>query len=176
MKYIITADQLDLIKELLDEDIEYCGQIETDEKNQAKPKVQAKGGKDSCQNPDFSGIIWHTHPKHSKGYPSRSDILKVIKHPRLRASILFSPWGIWKMVSDRKVRLQDKYENEEFNQHFQKVLGPLEEQLYYSTSRGRQVDEDAVNTFISSISQVLGKYEYTLKFTPWYDIEDYNVN
>ena len=43
----------------------------------------------------YQQVIWHTHPLHSKYYPSYQDILKIIKHININQSYILTSQGFW---------------------------------------------------------------------------------
>lgn len=72
--------------------------------------LETFGEKSSCINKTYTTYSWHIHSKASKGYPSKEDIISVLKNRPLM-EIIFTIWGIWEIKSSQKynIRKNDTY-------------------------------------------------------------------
>jgi len=50
----------------------------------------------TCSHKEYSRNIFHSHPRRSYSYPSREDIIKVLKHwGKIVNSVIATKWGVW---------------------------------------------------------------------------------
>ena len=57
-----------------------------------------KGGRASCTVKYYTDIIFHTHPRTSYSTPSVEDIIKVLKHTKIKTSVIVTNWGVFQIV------------------------------------------------------------------------------
>jgi hypothetical protein len=48
-----------------------------------------------CNQSTTQPIIWHTHMRDSKYFPSLEDIVKVLKYKKIRTSYIYTEYGYW---------------------------------------------------------------------------------
>ena len=95
-------------------------------------------------------VIWHNHPRTSKFYPSREDIVKGLKpkNKHINESFIFCEFGIWNIT----YREHNGVTEDEMKQ----VTRTLDT-LYYQSGRGKvynQETDDAVNQMIDAINAI----------------------
>lgn len=47
------------------------------------------------KNGENDPFIFHSHPMHLRSYPSPEDLIKVLSHREIRASLIGTRWGLW---------------------------------------------------------------------------------
>ncbi len=55
-----------------------------------------------CKYKFYNSVIFHSHPKTSRSYPSYEDIEKLKKHDEIEVSIVATRWGIYVIKRDIK--------------------------------------------------------------------------
>ena len=61
-------------------------------------------------------VIFHTHPKESKPYPSIEDIMKLLKHyNKICLSVLFTRWGLWLIFNTDESNFFQNYDETKKN-------------------------------------------------------------
>jgi len=101
-----------------------------------------------CNFEYYDQIIWHSHPKIAKFYPSLEDILKSIKlkNSQIKYSFIFTQFGFWTLYTINHIDVSDEIKNK---------INDLLHKLYFSTKRGRTYNGVAVDTFIHEINALL---------------------
>ena len=81
--------------------VEHCVYLKTNgnmyyfDKNTIS-KGQQQQGRNMCEyRGPYAECIFHSHPYISRSYPSREDILKVMKRKEIKCSIISTRWGIY---------------------------------------------------------------------------------
>ena len=97
-------------------------------------------------------VIWHNHPRTSKFYPSREDIVKGLKpHSRhISESYIFCEFGIWKI---------QYWDHTEVTEEEMKQVKRSLDTLYHQSGRGRvynQKTDDAVSQMMRTIYTIFG--------------------
>jgi hypothetical protein len=103
----------------------------------------------SCDYEKYSNIIWHTHPRISKFYPSIEDIEKVIKiRPEniIKDSYIVTNFGVWRLSAINYI---------EIDENIKLDITTILNQLYNNTNRGREYESNAVNTAINDLNDLL---------------------
>lgn len=184
---IIPFNALQGVFKMLSKNIEMCGLLIQSGKpskyTEFFPYVDAVGqeskdGKNMCINPRYGYYIWHTHSFTMKGYPSTEDILKIIKLRNLpfqiKASFIFTSWGIWELSTYGKVKLSKEMKNYLLNK-----LNPVWYGIYQISNKGRNLPPRA-NQFVQGIITQITTYlnqkfnranlDLKIYFTPWNNI------
>lgn len=101
-----------------------------------------------CNFEHYDKIIWHSHPKTAKFYPSLEDILKSIKlkNSQIIYSYIFTQFGIWTLYTINHTDVSDELKNK---------INDLLNKLYFSTEKGRVYNHKSVDTFINEINTLL---------------------
>ena len=101
-----------------------------------------------CNLEYYDKIIWHSHPKISKFYPSLEDILKSIKtkNSQIIYSYIFTQFGFWTLYTINHIEVSDELKNK---------INDLLNKLYFMTERGRKYNHESVGTFINEINTLL---------------------
>jgi len=101
-----------------------------------------------CNFEYYDNIIWHSHPKIAKFYPSLEDILKSIKlkNSQIIYSYIFTQFGFWTLYTINHIDVSDELKNK---------INDLLNILYFSTERGRIYNSAAVDTFTDGINTLL---------------------
>ena len=123
--------------------------------------------------------IFHSHPMKSKSYPRNEDIIKLLRHPEIKLSIIATRWGIYIIKSTEKSKQfasnfskfsrdeqYEKYKNI-FREHINKIFKIEEKKGYYYkiyTFVLNQEDIEYLNRKLSNISNISG---LEIKFCPW---------
>jgi hypothetical protein len=136
------------------------------------------GEKSSCFYTEYGKIVWHTHSKVSKCYPSAEDFLLPVKnYPSI--SVIFTVWGIWQINCSVKHKLA-----EQIKKDWLKSLQKHCDNIYFNTEKGRvkkltEQQKKFIQTEIKNIVSVMGEKfkDYNCFFTSWQDIEqDYIIH
>ena len=56
------------------------------------------GERASCSLKYYTPVIFHTHPRTSYATPSFEDINKVLKHQKIKTSVIVTNWGVFQIV------------------------------------------------------------------------------
>jgi hypothetical protein len=176
----ISGKNLEIVKDLIqNRDVEVCGNLltsaEADVYGVGRPVgdelvlyLETVGERSSCQNKTYAARMWHTHSKHSKGYPSASDIILPLRK-RPDNSLIFTIWGIWEIFSREKYVNELSPERREYitDHYIQKVL----DKIYKYTDGGRNpnIRTDYVRQLSESLVKVMRSlgYQIQIRFTPW---------
>jgi hypothetical protein len=108
----------------------------------------ATEGRHYCYYEYYDTIIWHSHPKVSKFYPSLEDILKIIKlnNKKIKYSYIFTGFGFWTLKSINHI---------DVDTISPKQINDLLDRLYFGTNKGREYVEESVNRFIADLNSLL---------------------
>jgi hypothetical protein len=100
-------------------------------------------------------IIWHTHSSASKYYPSAEDINKVLKHPEINSSTIYTQYGYWTLdYIGERILTTDEIQ----------VINDILRQFYNNTTKGREYNSDAINNLVNSINAAIDA-----EFISWTD-------
>jgi hypothetical protein len=101
-----------------------------------------------CNYEYYSNIIWHSHPKVTKFYPSLEDILKIIKlkNKQIENSYIFTDFGFWALKSLNHIEINPTLTDE---------INQLLNRLYFETNKGREYIEESVNKFVGDLNILL---------------------
>lgn len=72
------------------------------EKSLVEGEFDEQGRRESCTNKEYSGFIFHTHPRTSYSVPSVEDIAKVVKNIIIKNSIVITLWGVFQIIKTDK--------------------------------------------------------------------------
>jgi len=101
-------------------------------------------GRAMCLYKKYDNFIWHTHPNSSKYYPSKKDILKILKHDIIKFSYLFTQYGYWLLNFDGTLPfIEDK--------DLHKFIDNTNNKFYYATSEGRSFNKEAIEIYIKDL-------------------------
>jgi hypothetical protein len=168
---LLNEELIDTVKLYLERDVEVCGYIEGNIENQKPFLVLTDvGNTNSCVLTRYYSVIWHTHPKSEKGYPSTQDILKVLKHEQIRKSLVFTTWGIWIISNVGKTINKHANHDNSLLLYFQDLIQGNIDRLYRYNERGRKlVDINKTETVIKHIVEKINKHGFSLEIDliPW---------
>jgi len=102
-----------------------------------------------CNFEYYDKIIWHSHPKVAKFYPSLEDILKSIKlkNSQIIYSYIFTQFGFWTLYSKNHIDvMSDELKNK---------INELLNKLYFNTEKGRAYNNESVDDFINEMNTLL---------------------
>jgi hypothetical protein len=115
---------------------------------------------------DNNDIIWHTHPPTSKYYPSVEDICKVLKHPDINVSIIFTIYGVWVYKCNTEERVHKIPED------LTQLINGLGDDFYRETEKGRTYNIDAILNYIFRLKNLLIPINPTFNIN-WYNKHDF---
>ncbi len=124
-----------------------------------------------CNYKKYSSVIFHSHPKTSRSYPSYEDIEKVKNHDNIKVSIIATRWGIYVIKrDDNTVIITDKdkvekYLNSIYNLENSTGFSKVEKTLGELT---RDIEE-SLKTYIKKLAYYTG-----LKFS-FYNWSHFNL-
>jgi len=165
--YKLNTTDLEYIINLLCETSEYCGILHVDSDTNElfidKDSIN-KGKKDSygrlyCANKKYDKIIWHTHPKLSKYFPSTEDILKILKNSNINQSFIFTSFGYWALYYYGELpehKINDKTIN----------IKRINDLFYFKTQKGREYNKDEIDIYISNLKRLISNL--SIYFFPYH--------
>lgn len=159
-------------KKLLTHDYEICGNFDNINGDLVVNKALCqKGyaikGRTACHWKIISQYIWHTHPNNAKSYPSAEDVLKILKNPVIKISIIFTKWGIWILKCDKYFEILNN--SSTYNHHLYRI-NEFGDNIYYATLRGRKnkLSRHDINVINKYIINLQNRYESLyITFIPW---------
>jgi hypothetical protein len=163
---------LKVIESLIEKDIEVCGFIF----DKTVIYIDSVGDENSCQHSKYQEVIFHTHPKKGKGYPSIEDILKIVKKRKTdlpKLSIIFTGWGVWELSCNKKVEIKED--------EIRKIYSPYLDSIYFKTEKGRKLQNEdyvfkKIKDLVDGINKNL-KCELSIIFSSWKEVgETYKLN
>lgn len=146
-----------------------------------------------CQEALHTPIIFHTHSLNNYAYPNLGDILKVVKQPYIKYSLIATKWGIWKLESIpekysiyksdlyKKIKaglateddLKDFYDIEQ--QTHSSILSELDKiyTISYENNTCKNYDEDDMSDIlIEVIKTIQNKLPLKLTLYTWQELEE----
>lgn len=110
----------------------------------------------NCNFEYYDKIIWHSHPKVAKFYPSLEDILKSIKLKNLQIifSYIFTQFGFWTLYSKNHIDVSDE-NHIDVSDELKNKINELLNKLYFSTEKGRIYNDKSVYRFINEMNTLL---------------------
>ena len=156
----LTKRSVDLIMYSLGLDHELCGYAK-EQDGILDLIFTTRGKSSSCIQSTRHKIIWHSHKKLGKNYPSDKDILKVIEHRNVTTSIIFTTAGIWVLrASEEKKFVKEKDKLQKANYDY-----------YYNSDGGMFLNTRYINyEYMPRLRELLGKYGFKISFCPWGDV------
>jgi hypothetical protein len=152
---VITID--DIITSITDTSQECCGYID-EVGNYVLNDIgldKKETSRGTCNQLNMP-IIWHTHSSASKYYPSIEDINKVLKHPEINSSTIYTRYGYWKLnYTGKRILTTDEIQ----------VINDILARFYHNTTKGREYNRAAINELVSSINSAIG--EGFISWTDW---------
>lgn len=139
-------------------DYEICANIVLEKgeyvlKNILKGKIQEyKVGDETktrkyCMLAQYTDVVFHSHPKSSRAYPSAEDLLKLMKHhDKIKTSIIATSWGIWII---KNTPASNAYTSETHDQWLKLLNCQLGVIGKYTTNR-KYTDGDSKSLFLHS--------------------------
>ena len=109
MNLKLDPDFINEMEYLLNEQLEYCGNLKVEGDILKKRDINVgyelyKDGniRNACNHKDQNATdYWyHTHPEKSFSYPSYEDLNSIVKHPT-KTSFIFTLWGMWVIQADK---------------------------------------------------------------------------
>lgn len=156
----IDYETIDEIKELLNHNVEYCGNFIDNYEYLSIDGQPNPGGltndRKSCNYKYYSPIIWHTHPVSSKYYPSVEDIVKVLKHDIITHSFIFTPFGYWILNYDGVFLHWTDPKLSVFIEQCNKLL-------YESTNRGTTFNQEAIDNYCRRLNKIINIQWYNFQ-------------
>ena len=157
---------------MLNLDVEMCGSMRDGRIFVEKTGTRLKN-RGMCQLNKYSKIIWHTHPKIFRAYPSVEDVLNMLKwHPINKKnnfpeiSLIFTDWGVWTIKCITKFHLDEQWYTYLYS-FINNALAPLWEQ-------GIEYNESTLGLISKAISEIeeLNNNEYLkcklyIEFQTW---------
>lgn len=166
---LISKKDLDELKTKLELDHEVCGFLLENDDNyiivSEQENISSDNTRLNCQTKTYSSIIYHTHPKISKIYPSTEDIINVMlkNNSIIQHSIIITTAGIWNLSCSKKTLTKSK-ETEKIYEKVQKYL----DSLYFQTNKGK-IYTPYVDTIRTKLENELS---ISLRFDKWNDIKN----
>jgi hypothetical protein len=155
---LLNKQLLNILKQLLNLDIETCGIIKiVNEKVLLEIHTSEFDKDNECIHNYYAQHIFHTHVQHGKSYPSAQDIVKVLKNSKITTSLLATHWGIWEICSLKKHSFTTS-EQIYITQRIEKMLYPIHEYKKY---------DDNVEKYIQDIEKKYNEFNLRIKFTSW---------
>lgn len=152
----INEEDLKNIRNTFIEGVEYCGtfnyyngtlfNVQSDTN-----RGSSDAGRAMCVYKKYDNFIWHTHPNTSKYYPSREDILKILKHDIIRFSYLFTQYGYWLMNFEGKLPSVE-------DPALHKFINDTNEKFYHATNSGRTFNKEAIEIYIKDLITGIGGF------------------
>jgi hypothetical protein len=147
------------------QDYEVCGIMErhTQDANYYKVLLTNMGSprteneRASCNYSYYSTIIWHTHPKIGKYYPSMEDIRKVLRNKTIKASFIFTVYGAWLLQCTRD---NDVPKDVEIEIH--RILNSF--YFHSQTEKGKTYSYEAINELCDNLNNYLINYDFSIQF------------
>jgi len=100
-----------------------------------------------CPNPILP-VLWHTHPKISKYYPSIEDLLSIIESDIIEKSYIYTIYGYWTI---KYLHFLDDYT---YRKPIIDLITDASNKFYWRTGRGREYNLREINQFIQKINQL----------------------
>jgi hypothetical protein len=133
---------------LINMEKEACGTIEN-----GKIILQTLFENESRDNCDYKhkrGIIWHTHNKDGKSYPSAEDILSVLRNSNVHMSLVFTKLGVYLMKSYNKKEVSER------NFHnIKMILDKLYSKLYKKVPKEERCNVELDSNSYLDIEQMI---------------------
>jgi hypothetical protein len=164
-KLFISKESLEAVMELIKTDREYCGNgIISGETPEVKllsngsPQVELT--RKNCLFKKFSTVMWHTHAYLSKSYPSLEDIIMVHKNKVMTFSLIFTNFGVWKLISNHDLPINAQLLNNDLDY------------IYFKTERGRNLKNPKFPLALSKLQDDAILMGIGVYFTFWEDCAD----
>lgn len=137
-------------------------ELKNGERSELIPYINRIGEKGSCKHSRYEKYIWHTHPKVSKGYPSKEDIIKVLKNNKVEYSLIFTTWGIWVVNCKNKKDYTPQHID-----YIGDIITKAINKLYYLSEKGRSFPGTLIvsNTIHNIRDKINEKYNAKLYIT-----------
>jgi hypothetical protein len=164
-----------------DKEEEICANLDTIPGTQIRSFIKdsiSKGSKELlsngkyrayCKYKSYTSVIFHSHPKTSRSYPSYEDIEKVKKHDKIKVSIIATRWGIYVIKKNNTIITDkdkvDKYLKFIYNLENSTGFSKVEKTLGEFTPNV----EDTLETYIKKLGYYTG-----LKFS-FYNWSHFNL-
>lgn len=159
---MFVLSDLNFYKNLIYEPFEVCGNLKLQNYMLLVEELSLTQGSDSnrpfCIHKKYSKFIFHTHPNHSKAYPSVEDIEKILKHKTIVYSIIFTKWGIWIL------NLNGSYNENKILTNRLNIKN-LNAYIYRKTDRGHIIDIMAIKKYIYNLKKYFP--ELSIDFYEW---------
>jgi len=159
------------------DNFEICGQAvqETDAHNiqliyvnKGEEKLNRKPA--SCSTIVNYPMVWHTHPKVSKYYPSLVDIFKVIKHSS-NTSYIFTQYGFWHLYCPDEYDGFDKLNENPLAIEVNKIL----DEFYYVSGTGREYNSEITYQLVDELNKTIQPHINSFRIA-WYEATDENLS
>jgi hypothetical protein len=172
MRYLL-PQQLMGLKDTVDKlDVEVCGVLTKRGDVNLEILIQNRGqnleNRNMCTHSKYSEIIFHTHNYSAKSYPSKEDVIKVVKHDLIQTSIVFTRWGIWSLSCARKIRHPDEELTE--------LVGRDIDKFYFATKNGREYNREAVRSLVDAFVFKFSNIGLEMRFEEWDFTKPYIIN
>lgn len=100
-----------------------------------------------CHTPILP-VLWHTHPKTSKYYPSIEDLLLIIQSDIVEKSYIYTIYGYWRI---KYLQFLDDYT---YRKPVIDLITDATNKFYWRTERGREYNLRAIDRFVEEINQL----------------------
>jgi hypothetical protein len=171
----ISTDELEgIYAELQDRNDEVCGFLKSNKTDNyleldEQENISRDYSRNSCQTRKSKKMIYHTHPFVSKSYPSIEDIFKIVKMKNkiIKVSIIFTRWGIWELICNKKI---EKIPKEIINKVNDQLTNIYENQ---NNGKGELRSKSLLQKSINNINKILFIYDFKMYFSEWDFQNDY---
>lgn len=189
---------------------ESCGVFEYDSNNELRiniqrPIISRDSKRKNCTHEKYSKIIYHTHPKKSKSYPSFEDIMKITKNKDdnsrmrdahhnnkiIKTSLIFTDCGIWELYCNENKNLphdtSKRLENS-ILQSLKKIYERYSGSIIYDDETGKikdvkeggrsVVNDEYLEKVIKRMEDLLHNHfpSYKMYFSEWNLNDEYQLH
>jgi hypothetical protein len=125
-------------------------------------KGSIEAGRPMCMIKQNAKYIWHTHPRNSKIYPSKEDIIALLRRSA-KKSLIFTLYGFWVIEKN-----EPKNYIIEKGDYYHKLMARLEKEnskLYHSrvTNHGKEYNESVFKKYSEGVNRAMD-HKVSIKF------------
>ena len=126
----------------------------------------------ACKYKQYSTVIFHSHPKLSRSYPSYEDIIK-LRHEEIEISIIATRWGIYTIKKSSKSKdvnlLTETIKSKIYGYLYR--IQTLEDSTGYSRqnslSGNLTLNQSQINELVFYLGKIGEHTKLYFKFYPW---------
>jgi len=170
-----TVDVSDIRDSVETDDFEICGFKEDETyilSNVGSSQADSVGRKFCDYGRDYQNL-WHTHPRPLKYYPSKEDLVKVLKRDVVSSEI-FTAFGKWEILCEEIC-------DDELREELKEKLKPILDGFYHKTKKFVLIDgkyakkggivynREAIEILITDITALMEEngISYYIGWEPW---------